>query len=80
VYRDYLSTLEDRLMKMEAVITASASTSESPETGASPDQEDQAELSEKLSSLYIGKDGVSKYVGTREDYFAILELGEAYWK
>lgn len=57
---------------MEAVITAastssslpaSASASQTPEDVDDHDYDNQAALSEKLESLYIGPSGESKYVG-----------------
>jgi hypothetical protein len=61
---DPLSSLETRMKQLEAAISASGLDVDSTDAiPSSTDIETRAALSDKFSTLMIGKDGASQYVG-----------------
>lgn len=61
---DYIAAIEDRILRMEVVINAAGLAAEPREPESVVDEiGGQAELSDRMSTLVIGKEGASQFIG-----------------
>lgn len=61
---EYIAAIEDRIQRMEVVINAAGLAVEPAEPGSVVDEiGEQAALSDRMSTLMIGEEGTSEFIG-----------------